>query len=116
MYYVGIPTEEPGMFNFKTSPRAHQAIWIILILWCGQQENDGVIKDCRKWTDHEWISFTAIEKREVMEKSKLWKWDGDDLIVERFPVKYQRGLIKSRDGGLKSAEMRAQRNGTHKPE
>ncbi len=99
------------------SERVNQAVWMALLRYCCGQENGGRIPDCRQWTDREWMAVCRVSKAEVSRNSLLWKWDGDDLEIDFYPIESE-DLTRARRVGAKktNAERSAQRGAEHTAE
>ena len=79
-------------------------IWIRLLLQCGKVENGGRITGARLWKSCEWIRVVGITDEEVhREAPGLWKFVGDDLVVEGYPIdqelKVKANRLKGKLGG-----------------
>lgn len=55
----------------------------LLCLYCAEHEHDGVVRDCKSWTDRQWLLRVGLDgcPKDV---PGLFHWDGDDLIVEEY--------------------------------
>lgn len=80
-------------------------VWLRLMRYCCGQENRGKISGAKGWNDRKWMHLCRLERSEVADDSELWKWRGDDLVVNFFPTsdlaKVQRLRLQARDGADK---------------
>jgi hypothetical protein len=72
--------------EFLCSEPADQATWLKMLRYCMGQENGGVIRGARGWTDRQWQHLVRATPKEVRRKCKLWDWRGNDLAVRFYPV------------------------------
>ncbi len=99
--------------EFSDSDPVNRATWLCLLAYCAEQENGGVIKDAKSRTDRAWQQLCRITLKELSRKSKLWHWDGDDLVVLHYP-KHVEEFAKERrrsgqKGGIKSGIVRREK-------
>jgi hypothetical protein len=84
-----------------------RATWLNLSAYCAEQENHGTIASCREWKDRRWQQTCGITQEEVTQDCDLWSWDGDSLVVWRYPVEKETEVQGKREagriGGLKRA-------------
>ncbi len=92
------------------SERQEQAVWLLLITYCADQENSGRIVGCRQWKPGAWLPTIGVSFDEVDHACDLWTWDGDDLIVHKYSVETEEKTRTLRErgrlGGLRSGEAR----------
>jgi hypothetical protein len=96
--------------------------WLFLMTYCAGQENGGRIVGARGWNDRKWTKLAGLSLRRVggvgadelpAEKpadapTGLWRWEGDDLVVEYYPVEQESRLRKQRRGGAIGGKKRAE--------
>jgi hypothetical protein len=80
--------------------------WVLLQSYCMAQENSGRIKDASKWTDRAWMRSVMVERSAVQKECPLWHWDGNDLLIEFYPLDAETAVKKKRRGGAKGAAQR----------
>lgn len=83
-----------------------RATWLSLLGYCADQENGGRIVGCIKWKDRTWQQACGITHGEVSLKSKLYAWDGDDLLVAFYPLEKEAELRAKRKAGSKGGKAR----------
>ena len=86
MNWINIETTTLDSEEFVGSDPTERATWLCLLRYCCGQENGGVIKNCRNWPDRKWQQLTRVMFAEVEISSALWKWEGDDLHLWRYPA------------------------------
>jgi hypothetical protein len=70
--------------------------WIMLTLYCAQQENAGVIEGCKNWTGRIWGRTTGVDFELLEIDSRLWRWRGNDLLVLFYDLKCERAIQAKR--------------------
>lgn|SRR5574337_586872 len=97
--------------EFLGSDPVERATWLCLLRYCAGQENGGRIVGARSWKDRQWQQVCRVTQDEVGEGSRLYGWDGDDLVVRLYPVEKEAEVAAKRAGGrrggLASARSRA---------
>jgi hypothetical protein len=89
--------------------------WLMLLRFCIGQENSGKIADCRAWKNRKWQQLVRVTQKEVLTRSDLWSWEGNDLIVTHYPLDKQLEIQQMRDLGKRTSEAKrtaAKANGT----
>ena len=75
-------------------------IWIRILFYCGEIENGGRITGARLWNSCEWIRVVGITEEEVhREAPGLWKFVGDDLVVDGYPTDQEEKVKANRENG-----------------
>ena len=92
MEFINIRTALFSSPEFIGAEPVQRATWIALLAWCCEQENNGVIRDCRAWKDRRWMQTCGVMASEVGEGCELYSWDGDDLAVFGYPAQIQANL------------------------
>ncbi len=82
-----------------------RAAYINLLGYCVDQENWGVIKGCRSWSDRKWMRLCGVMKSEVVECG-LFRFNGDDLEIYAYPVAEQKACESKREKGRAAALKR----------
>ena len=113
MKFLNLDRSDLRSAKFVTSSHEQQGVWINLLGWCADQENGGRIADCRNWPENIWPTAVGVRFRHIKNDSPLWRWEGNDLVVEFYPGNQQQSLAAKRAGGEKG---RASRWGHAKPE
>lgn len=55
----------------------------LLCLYCAEHEYEGVIQDCKSWTDRQWLLRVGLDKYPE-DVPGLFHWEGDNLIIEGY--------------------------------
>ncbi|WPX39417.1 hypothetical protein QET93_007690 [Akkermansia sp. N21116] len=92
MEFINIRTALFSSPEFIGAEPVQRATWIALLAWCCEQENNGIIRDCRSWKDRRWMQTCGVMASEVGEGCELYSWDGDDLAVFGYPAQIQASL------------------------
>ncbi|MBA3684170.1 MAG: hypothetical protein H0W72_02900 [Planctomycetes bacterium] len=87
----------------------HRATWLCLLRYCVGQENGGVISVCSAWGDRRWQQQCRVTLKEVRQKSDLWEWIEDKLVVRFYPLDKQREVQRLRANASKGADARWKR-------
>jgi hypothetical protein len=116
VYKLGLLTTNVRSAAFMGSDRCDQAVWLLLIAFCADQENGGRIVGCRKWKPHAWLPTVGVSFDEVDHECDLWLWDGDDLIAHGYSIETEEKTRTLRErgriAGQKSGEARKQPSST----
>ncbi|MGH8017209.1 MAG: hypothetical protein ACREIA_02815 [Opitutaceae bacterium] len=88
------------------SASVDRGIWVSLLGFCSGQENDGIIRACRDWSDRRWQQTVRVTLREVNRQTELWSWNGDDLVVRFYPSEKEREVQAKREAGKRTAHKR----------
>ena len=91
---------------FITASLEQRGAWLCLVGYCLNQENDGQILHCQKWTDMHWIQACGVPEKVVKEASPLWFWNGDSLRPYAYPIGHQHQAQADRKNGQKGARKR----------
>jgi len=100
-----------------------RATWLNVLIYCVEQENGGLIKNCESWKDRQWQQTCGVTIFEINNSEPLLYWIDLDLCVWNYPL-YTEEVIKQRresgrKGGLSKSEAKTQAakdNGTkHNP-
>lgn len=95
MTWINIPISFPFGDEFRGCEPVDRATWFMLNAFCHLQENGGVIRDSRSWSDRKWQQVTAVTREEVMAECALWHWEGEDLHVRHYPADKE-SLVKAK--------------------
>lgn len=71
--------------EFIGSDQCERGTWLCLMRYCCGQENGGRIEAAKEWKDRKWQQIARVTLKEVQASCDLWRWEGDDLIVEFYP-------------------------------
>lgn len=101
MNWLNIPVAVARSAEYVGAEPAQRATWFSLLAYCGEQENGGVIADCRQWKDRRWQQTAAVTADEVASECDLFWWEGDALHVAFYPAGREAQVIAGRAGGYK---------------
>ncbi|WP_051946256.1 hypothetical protein [Verrucomicrobium sp. BvORR106] len=60
--------------------------WTRVSSFCVDQENQGLIKSARTWSETKWLQTTGVPREMILRCTELFEWEGDDLRVWMYPV------------------------------
>jgi hypothetical protein len=90
--------------------------WLCLNRYCAQQENYGVIKDCKDWGDRKWQQLCGITKEEAHRECPLWTWHNGSIEVWEYPVAQQMATQAKRKAGKRHGKKKGQKHVKKPPE
>lgn len=111
MHWINISCASIDAPEFMGSEPIDRATWLCLLRYCVGMENSGRIVACRDWPDRQWQQTAGVTKAEIERGSKLWEWEGKNLIVWAYPIEQQRAQEAKRKGGRKGAKLKYAKNG-----
>lgn len=110
MNWLNVSCEDLRKRVFTASDNATVGVWLRLATYCASQENGGLIKNCRGWTDRQWLIAAGVESKDVQAPSDLWRWtDADNLIIEHYPAAQEAVVKIKRAAAVATAEKRRQK-------
>ncbi len=80
--------------------------WLCLLKYCAILENGGRIENCFKWSARKWSQLAGVYAKEVKRDSKLWSWEGSDIVVWGYPVSKEGEVKRLREQAKGAAERR----------
>src|SRR4051812_27760112 len=87
MNWLNINTDLKTRPEFIRSKPVDQATWFKLLLYCAVVENSGRISDCADWENEMWHLSAGVRANAVRRECRLWRWDGNDLLVAFYPTR-----------------------------
>jgi hypothetical protein len=109
MEYINIHVSVIDSAEFKSAEPVDQATWLKLLRYCCGQENGGVIEKAGDLSDRAWQGLVCATRGEVLRETGLWKWEGQDLVVNFYPEESESQVKAMRRGG-KIGNRRMQEN------
>ena len=106
MEWVNINVATIDSAEFVGSDPVERSAWLCLLRYCCGQENGGRIAVARGWKDRQWQQLCKVTLREVQHDCRLFRWDGDDLIVWAYPLDKEREVRAKREAGRRTAGKR----------
>ena len=101
MNWINIHTDTLRSEAYLGADPVERATWLNLLAWCCAQENGGVIEDCREWKDRMWQQLCGVTKSEVETDTRLYSFEGQNLVVEFYPEDMEQKVKKLRSNGRK---------------
>lgn len=99
MNWINIRCETLGSEAFLHSSREQIGTWLLLMKYCHEQENKGVIQNARNWPPGTWMRIIGSDT--PVELCPLWLWRNDDLVLyafdrdKQFEVERRRTIAKN---------------------
>ena len=84
-----------------------RATWLALVCWCCEQENGGIIENCREWKDRTWQQLCGVTLEEVLDECDLFSWNGDWLVINFYPSDKQNEVIAKREYGKRGGRPKS---------
>lgn len=106
MEWLNLHTSTLDSPEFVGAEPRERSAWLCLLRFCIGQENGGVIKGCREWTDRRWQQLCRVTEEEVSAPSELWKWKGTNLVVWAYPLTKENEIRIKREAGKAGAAIR----------
>lgn len=79
--------------------------WTRVSSYCVDQENKGLIKGARSWSDVRWMQTTGVPRELIHRCEGLFQWEGDDLRVWEYPVRQEIAYRKKKKTGSKGGVL-----------
>ena len=92
-------------FAARFSPK-DLGVGLLLAMYCGEKLNGGCIKGAKKWTRNEWLLRVHVAEKLSRSCAGLWRWEGDDLVVECYDVDVERRVLSRREKRQGAARAR----------
>jgi len=99
MNYLNIHTDILRGVEFIGADPIERATWLALLGWCATQENGGVIEGCKNWKSRQWQQLAGVTEEEVKTSSKLYGFEGENLVVKFYPVESEAAVKAKREKG-----------------
>ena len=81
-------------------------VGLLLAMYCGEKLNGGRIKLAKKWTKNEWLLRVHVAEKLTRSCAGLWRWDGDDLVVECYDAEIEKRVLSRREKRQVAARAR----------
>jgi len=99
MNYLNIHTDILRGVEFIGADPIERATWLALLGWCATQENSGTIENCKSWKSRQWQQLAGVTEDEVKTISKLYGFEGENLVVKFYPVESEAAVKSKREKG-----------------
>lgn len=99
MNYLNIHTDILRGVEFISADPVERATWLALLGWCATQENSGTIENCKSWKSRQWQQLAGVTEEEVKTSSKLYGFEGENLVVKFYPVESEAAVKSKREKG-----------------
>lgn len=96
--------------EYLGAPPVSRATWLNILRFCVGQENGGRIEGAKQWKDRKWQQLVGVTAKEVGASCDLWTWEGDDLIVFKYPSDKEDEVRRKRENGTKGGRPAKPRN------
>ena len=67
-----------------------------MAFYCGRELNGGAIAGAKKWGVRKWLSSTGIRRKIDHECPELWRFTGDNLVVEIYDAEREKSVLSIR--------------------
>lgn len=104
MKYLNIPTAIRQHEELMRSGPKQVGIWFLLLAWCHEQMNNGMISSCQDWPDHLWAKVANCTAKEIAEPSHLWHFSGMVLVVHHYDSRAEEAYRRRQRLGREYAE------------
>ena len=85
MTYINIPTAQLEHEAFLDATDEQNGIWLKLMRYCCSMENGGRIPAAKSWARNKIMIVLRVDSQQLTKTCPLWKWIGEDLLVEFYP-------------------------------
>jgi hypothetical protein len=85
--WLALPVWPPDSREKRESSREQHRAWMLLMVYCGVEQNGGRILSCRHWPAARWHEIVP-DSSVLREDSLLWRWEGDDLVLNGYGGKF----------------------------
>lgn len=94
-----------AVINNNRPEDTHRAV--LLMMYCAEMENGGVIKGCAGWNRTQWRANVACgEIKQGRDVAGLWHWQDTDLVVDWYDTDAERKAQGARERGRLAVEKR----------
>lgn len=92
----------------------HRAAYINLLGYCVDQENSGVIVNCKDWKDRKWMQICGVMESEVTDCELFW-YEAQDLHIYAYTMDEQISCQSKREKCKNAALTRWERERSTSP-
>ena len=76
----------------------------LLLLYCAEKVNGGVIKGARNWTRKQWKNETLLDEIPRKNQPNFWHFSQENLIVDAYDAEAENIAISKRKSGASARE------------
>ena len=108
MNKIIIPAESLTEDRFLDCSFWEIGVWLLLLGYCVRHGDQGIIRNCKTWSDRRWRRCLGFTKQNLQEAANLWEWEDDDLTVLFFSEggKEGSGLMDKEKKGPQRKEIK----------
>jgi len=106
MTYINIPTAQLEHEAFLDATDEQNGVWLKLMRYCCSTENGGRIPSVKSWSANKIMIVLRVNLEQLASTCPLWKWVGEDLLVEFYPKAKEAEVQDKRARGSRGAEKR----------
>ena len=106
MRWIPLETQLRTDADFVGATAGERGVWLSLFLYCADRETGGTITGCGKWSSVQFERLLGVSLDDLHTTSRLWRWDGDDVIVEFYSATAEIRYQKMRENNRKAANVR----------
>ncbi len=108
MNWINIQTSTLRSPQFIGSDPIARGTWISVLGYCYEQENGGLIANCKSWKDRQWQQICGVTRNEIDGATLLMQWLDNDLNVWNYPTETEDEIKRKREAGRKGGQARSQ--------
>lgn len=108
MNWINIQTNTLRSPEFIGSDPISRGTWLSVLGYCYEQENGGLIADCKGWKDRQWQQICGVTREEIDGSTRLMEWKENDLLVWNYPTDTEEEIKRKREAGRKGGQARTQ--------
>ena len=102
------PAQRSSIANLS---RADAGRLFLLILYCAEKVNGGVIEGARNWTRKQWKNETLLDEILSKNQPNFWHFSGENLIVDAYDAEAENATISKRKDGIEGREKQLKNSG-----
>jgi len=108
MKYLNLPANISHDEMVLKSTHEQIGVWLLLLCYCHQQMNNGMIQGCHEWSDAMWMRIAGVNADTLRTESPLWHFSAMALIVHHYDSRAEDAYRKKQRMGAVYVERRWQ--------
>ncbi len=92
--------------EFVHSSEKARLAWVLLLAYCAEQENGGLIAGAATWNDAQWMTICGVRRAVVLAAAPLLKIQGDNVKVWNYPKETEKNYKKTCAVNARNARRR----------